>query len=650
MRHKGGEESGFLARQAMGALEWVDVRTGVKGLVRKALHEPIPGGARIAYVFGSGLLCIFLLQVITGVSLALYYTPTAETAHTSVAYISKQVAGGAFLRSLHSYGSSAMILVLGMHFLQTFFYGSFKGRRELLWMSGALLSFLILGMGFTGYLLPWDQKAYFATAVGTNVAGQVPIIGSLITRMLRGGDTIGTLTISRFYVAHVFLIPATIFAFIGAHVFLFRKAGPAGPVKEDPIAPKMPVECFYPRQVIYDMVFALGIVAVLAAFAYLKPVTLGPMANPSDPHFLPRPEWYYLPMFEWLKFWEGPAVVLGVVVIPGVVATAFFLMPFLDRKFERRPWRRPIPALAVSIVVLGMVYLGVRSQMDDHKGPVAEQLAQQQQDERAYFASPFEPYTEGGDGGVMNTALASVSDPRIARGKGMYIERGCTGCHGAAGKGTAMAPGLVGVAHKYSEQQLTTLLEQQTPKMKSAGMPAVHAPQEEMAALVAYLGAFGTPGAGVSPMFANTQRNEAGLSKTGAEGSDGLHLVRVANSIPSGEAKASGAGISAGKQVFQEKACFACHGQEGAGGIAPALAPLVAKLSVADLTRVLHTPNARMQQGGMQPVEGTPEEINSLVSYLKALHALKGHKSPAVGAVDAVPAVQAQPVAAAATP
>src|SRR5579864_6798315 len=203
-------------------LHWFDQRTSIKSIASTVLDEPIPGGARWAYVFGSGLLFIFLLQVITGISLALYYTPSAETAHTSVAYITKQVAWGAFLRSLHSYGSSAMIIVLALHFLQTFLYGSFKGRRELLWLSGALLSFLILGMGFTGYLLPWDQKAYFATAVGTNVAGQVPLIGNLITRFLRGGDTIGTLTVSRFYVAHVFLIPSTILMFVGAHIFLFR--------------------------------------------------------------------------------------------------------------------------------------------------------------------------------------------------------------------------------------------------------------------------------------------------------------------------------------------------------------------------------------------------------------------------------------------
>src|SRR5215469_3188553 len=131
--------AGHTASLSNRIVEWIDLRTGARDIARKILHEPIPGGARMAYVFGSGLLSIFLLQIVTGLSLALYYTPTAETAHTSVAYITKQVAGGAFLRSLHSYGSSAMIIVLALHFLQTFIYGSFKGRRELLWLSGAVL-------------------------------------------------------------------------------------------------------------------------------------------------------------------------------------------------------------------------------------------------------------------------------------------------------------------------------------------------------------------------------------------------------------------------------------------------------------------------------------------------------------------------------
>ncbi|MGC2743728.1 MAG: cytochrome b N-terminal domain-containing protein, partial [Candidatus Angelobacter sp.] len=180
--------------------KWFDRHTGVNEILHKSLDEPIPGGARFAYVFGSGLLFLFISQIITGICLTLYYVPSAESAHVSVAYMVKEVSAGSFLRSLHAYGASAMIVVLILHFLQTFLYGSYKGKRELLWISGGFLSLLILGMAFTGYLLPWDQKAYFATSVGTNIAGQVPWIGESIRRLLRGGSAMGTLTISRFYV------------------------------------------------------------------------------------------------------------------------------------------------------------------------------------------------------------------------------------------------------------------------------------------------------------------------------------------------------------------------------------------------------------------------------------------------------------------
>src|ERR1700693_1288153 len=180
---------------------WINHRTGIDAVLRTALYEPIPGGARFAYIFGSGLLFIFISQVITRVFLALYYFPSADHAHTTVAYITKAVTAGSFLRSLHSYGASAMVVVLFLHLSQTYIYGSYKGRRELLWFSGCVLFALILGMAFTGYLLPWDQRAYFATAVGTSAACEVPLIGDGIKRMMRGGTEMGTLTTWRFCVA-----------------------------------------------------------------------------------------------------------------------------------------------------------------------------------------------------------------------------------------------------------------------------------------------------------------------------------------------------------------------------------------------------------------------------------------------------------------
>lgn len=643
--HSPDESTGIRKR----VVDWIDVRTGVKSAMRTLLDEHIPGGARVAYVFGSGLLFILLLQVITGVSLALYYTPTPETAHTSVAYITKQVAGGAFLRSMHSYGSSAMIIVLGLHFLQTFLYASFKGRRELLWLSGACLAFLILGMGFTGYLLPWDQKAYFATAVGTNVAGEVPFIGWFLTRFLRGGDTIGTLTLSRFYVAHVFLIPATIFLLVGAHVFLFRKAGPAGPIHEDPIEPKLPAETFYPRQVLMDMGFALVIMAALSALSYLRPVTLGPIANPSDSNFLPRPEWYYLPMFEWLKFWQGPAVVIGVVVIPAFLAAAFFLMPFIDRRLERRPWRRPIPALAVAIVVLGMVFLGVKSQIDDRQGPVAAQLAQQHEQEVAYSKAPFEPYTNASDGALMAASLDEKADPRVPEGKGLFRQHGCVGCHGQTGAGTAMAPSLTGITHKFGHEQLIAVLHNPTPRMKAAGMPSVTATDDEMGALTAYLGALGTPAANVAPVM--QAQPEAPTRKAGSDARvakiasaarvpqhrNGAHGVAIAHIAP----VSAIAGITApvptaqpprevltrtpvdsGRALFRSQGCIACHGVKAQGtAVAPSLVAAAAKYPGDKLLELLRHPNSKMQAGGMPKIAISEAQLRDLVAYLSSLDA-----------------------------
>ena len=627
---------------------WLDRRAGLDKLMHESLDEPIPGGARLAYVFGSGLLFIFISQIITGICLALYYVPSAETAHTSVAYITKQVAAGAFLRSLHYYGSSAMIIVLALHFLQTFLYGSFKGRRELLWMSGAVLSCLVLGMGFTGYLLPWDQKAYFATAVGTNIVGQIPWVGNWLTRLLRGGDTIGTLTLSRFYVAHVFLIPGAIFAFIAAHIFLFRKAGAAGLINEDPVHPKLPPEGFYPRQVIMDMALALLLMVGLGFLAYFHPAGLGPIANPADTQFLPRPEWYYLPMFEWLKYWEGPKVVFAVVVIPGLLAALFFLMPFLDRKLERRPWRRPIPVLAVAFVMLGIIYFGVKSEYDDqHDAAVSDQLAKQDQQEKAYTAAPFEPYVESPGGtGPLALPIGPVN-PLVSHGKGIFEAHGCSGCHGATGAGTTAAPTLVGITTKFPQAQLIGLLHDPTAKMRAGHMPAVDISADDMSALLAYLAVLGTNAAnvpassGVSPAQPSSQGSEAN-PKPGVPGS-----------TQPGSSITLSAAASAGQQMFEERGCVGCHGLAGSGGAkAPAIAPLIAKVADTQITQLLVAPNAKMKAGGMPAVDASPADLASLVAYLRTLSAPQPGKEPQAEKTIASTSVAPEPSAspAASTP
>ena len=608
---------------------WMDRRAGVNKLMKESLDEPIPGGARFAYVFGSGLLFIFISQIITGLCLALYYVPSAETAHTSVAYITKEVAAGAFLRSLHYYGSSAMIIVLALHFLQTFLYGSFKGRRELLWISGATLSLLVLGMGFTGYLLPWDQKAYFATAVGTNIVGQVPWIGEWLTRLMRGGDTIGTLTLSRFYFAHVFLIPGAIFAFIAIHIFLFRKAGAAGPVNEDPVQPKLPAENFYPRQVLMDMGLALLLMAGLGFLAYFHPVGLGPIANPADTHYLPRPEWYYLPFFEWLKFWEGPKVVFAVVVTPAVLALLLFLLPFLDRRLERRPWRRPIPVLAVAIVLGGIVFLGYRSHYDDEHDPtVATQLALQAREEAAYTKAPFEPYQES-PGGTGPLALPSGPvNPLVSQGRGIFQAHGCSGCHGDLGLGTSMAPSLKGITLQFPEAQLISMLHNLTPAMRAGHMPAVDISPDNMKALLAYLAVIGTPEANVQPSSGQSLVPAAATREPAPEaaGNTGQPAAQPQSAAPAPAATA--AAVASGAQVFQQHACSACHGPAGKGGMAPALAPLIAPLSDAQLVHVIENPTAKMKAGGMPAFSGSSAQRDDLIAYLRSLQGPRQQAQP----------------------
>src|ERR1700683_4021879 len=298
-----------------GVFAWLNARTGLDTLLHTALDEPIPGGARLAYIFGSGLLFIFLSQIITGIFLALHFSQTQNQEHPTCAYITKSVTAGSFLRSLHAYGASAMVVVLLLHFSQTYIYGAYKGRRELLWLSGCVLFGLVLAMAFTGYLLPWDQKSYFATAVGTNAVSEVPLLGEKLKLLMRGGTDMGTLTISRFFVAHVFLVPAFVFAMVASHIFLFRKAGAAGPIREDPYNPKQKVELFYPRQVLMDLSLTALLIVGLGILAFFVPVHLGPAANPADAQYVPRPEWYYLPIFQWLKYWHGAASVVGILGI-----------------------------------------------------------------------------------------------------------------------------------------------------------------------------------------------------------------------------------------------------------------------------------------------------------------------------------------------
>lgn len=475
------------SHQPSGFFHWVEQRTGINKILHHTLDEPIPGGARYAFIFGSGLLFIFLSQVITGIFLALYYVPSVDHAHVTVAYITKVVAAGSFLRSLHVYGASAMVIIVLLHLSQTFLYGSYKGKRELLWLSGTVLLTLVLGMAFTGYLLPWDQKAYFATAVGTNVASEVPVVGGFAKELLRGGNELGTLTVSRFYAMHVLYIPALIFLFMAVHVYLFRKAGAAGPISESPIHPTQKTESFYPRQLLMDLGFASLLLVALGLAAFFAPAALGPLADPSDTQFLPRPEWYYRPLFEWLKVWHGQAEFVRILVIPTVIVFLFVGLPFLDRSPERRPWRRPIAVGIYSLIFLGLISLGAYSYYEDaHDKDIAAQLAQQKIAEIQYMKEPFNPQLVGQVQAPAAVSNAAVS-PLAAAGRKIFQSHACFACHGQGAIGTSIAPKLIGIGNQYSAEQLEQLFQNPTQKMNAGGMPHFTFTPNDVEAIRAYL-------------------------------------------------------------------------------------------------------------------------------------------------------------------
>jgi len=475
-------------KRARPLAEWLERRVGWRKLMHESLDEPVPGGSRWAYVFGSGLLFVFISQIVTGICLSVYYVPSVDHAHTTVAFMQKVVWGGRFIRSLHAYGSSLMIILLVLHLTQTYVYGAYKSRRELLWLAGCLLLVLVLGMGFTGYLLPWDRRAYFATAVGTNIISEVPFVGPFLKIALRGGAEMGTLTLSRFFVLHVFLLPALIFGTVAVHLFLFRKAGAAGPPLRPEILGRLPVRPFFPDQVVKDFFFGIVLIAVLFGLSTLVPAKLGPVANPTDSTYVPRPEWYYLPAFQWLKYWRGHGVLIGIVLIPLALFAALFGIPFLDRSPERAPLRRPLAIGGFLLILGGFLFLGFRSGAEDRRDPaVRGKIVAQEEAETEYTKAPFEA-----DEGPLALGAATAQAPRdltpeAAKGALLFESEGCSACHGAGGGGGEGLVKLWGMKDRFEERQLADLLRHPRGAMLEGGMEPSKLPEPDLQSLIAYL-------------------------------------------------------------------------------------------------------------------------------------------------------------------
>jgi len=351
---------------------FVDERVGLKLLTAKMLNEAVPGGSRWAYVFGSILLFIFAMQAVTGVLLMFYYVPTADHAYASTQYILHDVDYGWFLLSYHFWGSTAMVVCVFAHMSQVFLWGAYKKPRELIWVVGLALFALVMAFGFTGYLLPWDQRAYWATTVGVEIIDKVPLMGDFLARFLKGGPTPGQMTLSRFFVIHVMVLPAALIALAGLHLFLFRCAGPAGPFRGTPTELKAKTDYFFPRQIWKDIVGMAVVFACIGVLAFWEPVVLLDEATPDPGDYHPEPEWYFLFIFQHLRlrmFSGQIGQFFGSIGFPGALGVMLLLLPFFDRNPERNIFKRPIAligwvVLTASILLFTVSAIINRSYLD----------------------------------------------------------------------------------------------------------------------------------------------------------------------------------------------------------------------------------------------------------------------------------------------
>ena len=328
----------------MKAIDWIDERLDLSEIRHFIAEKGVPVHTqKIWYYLGGMTLFLFAVQIFTGILLLLYYRPSAAEAYESVQFIVTQVQFGWLIRNIHSWSANLLIGLAFAHFFSVFFLKSYRKPRELTWVSGILLLFLMLGFGFSGYLLPWNELSFFATKVGTGIAGAVPVVGHLTLRVLRGGDDVTGATLSRFYGLHVAILPAMTTALVGLHLLFVQRQGMSVPIAvEKSLKPgeKLRQMPFFPDYILRDVLAWYIVIAVLAALAAFYPWELGKKADPFA--VVPpgiRPEWYFLATFHTLKLipshvfgFEGER--LGVVGF-GLAALALVVVPFLDRRSSR---------------------------------------------------------------------------------------------------------------------------------------------------------------------------------------------------------------------------------------------------------------------------------------------------------------------------
>jgi len=444
-----------MKQQVESLVAWLEDRTGLPGAIAHFLDEKIPASGGWHQVFGSVAMFLFLTQAFTGILLAFNYAPTPGEAYNSLRYILTEVTGGRLIRGLHHWGASMMIAVVALHMVQVFVFGAYKKPRETTWLLGVTLLLLTLAYGLTGYLLPWDNRAYWGTVVTTKIAASVPLAGPHLTRLLGAANGVGVVTFARFYSVHVLLLPPATMLLILAHVYLVRRHG-VTPQPGDELLPQKP---FYPGQVFKDTAAIFIAFAILFTMAVAARVPLEQLADPTDTTYIPRPEWYFLFLFQMLKFFEGPLEVVGSTVLPGLPVLALLAVPFIDRGQVVKVTRRTVAMSFVVLAGIGWSGLTAAAIMSTPREAVAA----------VDYSAP--------------TNWIELSPEELA-GIAYYRDENCASCHSA---GSSLGPDLTRTAVHKDAAWMIRHFKQPAAVRPGSAMPPVALGDAQLNSLAAFL-------------------------------------------------------------------------------------------------------------------------------------------------------------------
>jgi len=452
------------------AWHWLDDRSGFSDVVLPKLTHIVPRDARWWYVFGSATLCAFIVQILTGIALAMVYVPGGEAAYQSLVFITDSTLGS-IVRGMHYYGATAMVMLAVIHMVQVYLHASYKYPRELNWMSGVVLLFVVLGMAFTGQLLRWDANGVWSVVVAAEMAGRAPFIGPTISHFILGGETVGGSTLTRFFAMHVFIMPGIILAGVGLHLALIFRHGISEMPKEDePVDPATYKEeyesrlsrsgvPFWPVAMWRDVVFSTFVVAViLGCSIFFGPPALGTDPDPSQIHVNPMPDWYFWWYFAVLSMLPPQLETYIILGLPVLGLVVLLVLPLLFNRGHRAPTKRP---WAVGVVILGLTAVAVLT-VYGYRKPWSPDFA-------------VDP---------LPADVINSSEPNVVQGAQLVHQKGCLYCHNIDGIGGHRGPELTRIGDRLNRADLVI-------RISNGGhnMPAFAASMssQEMAQLVDFL-------------------------------------------------------------------------------------------------------------------------------------------------------------------